>query len=200
MGCARVNIGNRKTAQEAAEEATAYDANNLNQYTAIQKGTAEAFVPTFDADGNQTKVKTSTGIWNVVYNAENRPVTFTSEDGATVVECTYDKAPEGPEGDWTNAQRLPEGRGAVGRARRGIGQTRSVCPKGEEPWGGSESTWVAATRARSRSTAASPITCATSTGATCKSPPSTPSAASSSGSSVGKAPDGPRRGTCASRW
>ena len=84
------NIGNRKTAQEAAEEATAYDANNLNQYTAIQKGTAEAFVPTFDADGNQTKVKTSTGIWNVVYNAENRPVTFTSEDGATIVECTYD--------------------------------------------------------------------------------------------------------------
>ena len=84
------NIGNRKTAQEAAEEATAYDANNLNQYTAIQEGTAEAFVPTFDADGNQTKVKTSTGIWNVVYNAENRPVTFTSADGATIVECTYD--------------------------------------------------------------------------------------------------------------
>ena len=84
------NIGNRKTAQEAAEEATAYDANNLNQYTAIQTGEEAAFVPTFDADGNQTKVKTSTGIWNVVYNAENRPVTFTSEDGATVVECTYD--------------------------------------------------------------------------------------------------------------
>ena len=84
------NIGNRKTAQEAAEEATAYDANNLNQYTAIQTGEETAFVPTFDADGNQTKVKTSTGIWNVVYNAENRPVTFTSEDGATIVECTYD--------------------------------------------------------------------------------------------------------------
>ena len=84
------NIGNRKTAQEAAEEATAYDANNLNQYTAIQTGEEAAFVPTFDADGNQTKVKTSTGIWNVVYNAENRPVTFTSEDGATIVECTYD--------------------------------------------------------------------------------------------------------------
>ena len=84
------NIGNRKTAQEAAEEATAYDANNLNQYTSIQTGEEAAFVPTFDADGNQTKVQTSTGIWNVVYNAENRPVTFTSEDGATVVECTYD--------------------------------------------------------------------------------------------------------------
>ena len=188
------NIGNRKTAQEAAEEATAYDANNLNQYTAIQEGTAEAFVPTFDADGNQTKVKTSTGIWNVVYNAENRPVTFTSEDGATVVECTYDymgrrhtrkitvngsvtnylryiyrgylqiaainavsgvfqwfilwdptqpvatrplgirkdgtwytygwdltkKAPDGRKGDWTNAQHLPEGRGAVRRLRVNI--------------------------------------------------------------------------------
>ena len=84
------NIGNRKTAQEAAEEATAYDANNLNQYTSIQTGEEAAFVPTFDADGNQTKVKTSTGIWNVVYNAENRPVTFTSADGATIVECTYD--------------------------------------------------------------------------------------------------------------
>ena len=82
--------GTRKSVQEAAEEATAYDANNLNQYTAIQTGEEAAFVPTFDADGNQTKVKTSTGIWNVVYNAENRPVTFTSEDGATVVECTYD--------------------------------------------------------------------------------------------------------------
>ena len=124
MGCARVNIGNRKTAQEAAEEATAYDANNLNQYISIQEGTAEAFVPTFDADGNQTKVQTSTGIWNVVYNAENRPVTFTSEDGATVVECTYDKAPDGRKGDWTNAQHLPEGRGAVRRLRVNICEVR----------------------------------------------------------------------------
>ena len=39
-------------------------------------------------DGNQTKIKTSTGIWNVAYNAENRPVTFT-QDG-TEVECGYD--------------------------------------------------------------------------------------------------------------
>ena len=90
MGCARVNIGNRKTAQEAAEEATAYDANNLNQYTSIQTGEEAAFVPTFDADGNQTKVKTSTGIWSVVYNAENRPTSFTNADSGTVVECTYD--------------------------------------------------------------------------------------------------------------
>ncbi len=38
-------------------------------------------------------MKTSTGIWNIVYNAENRPVTFTrnEEDGTeTQVTCTYD--------------------------------------------------------------------------------------------------------------
>ena len=87
------NIGNRKTAQEAAEEATAYDANNLNQYTAIQEGTAEAFIPTFDADGNQTKVKTSTGIWDVSYNILNRPTSFvrTNADGTqTKITAAYD--------------------------------------------------------------------------------------------------------------
>ncbi|MFR9547002.1 MAG: RHS repeat-associated core domain-containing protein, partial [Rikenellaceae bacterium] len=30
------------------------------------------------------------GIWNVTYNAANRPTTFTSEDGNTVIECAYD--------------------------------------------------------------------------------------------------------------
>ena len=86
------NIGNRKTAQEDAEEATAYTANQLNQYTAIRQedGEEETFIPTYDADGNQTRIKTATGIWNVTYNAENRPVRFESEDGSTVVECTYD--------------------------------------------------------------------------------------------------------------
>ena len=87
------NIGNRKTAQEDAEEATAYTANQLNQYTAIQQGSGEegeTFTPTYDADGNQTRIKTETGIWNVTYNAENRPVRFESADGSTVVECTYD--------------------------------------------------------------------------------------------------------------
>ncbi len=82
------NIGNRKTAQENAEEATAYTANALNQYTAVG-----SFVPTYDADGNQTKVQTSTGIWNVAYNAENRPTVFsrTNEDGtSTQITCAYD--------------------------------------------------------------------------------------------------------------
>ena len=30
--------------------------------------------PTYDLDGNQTSVLTETGVWQVAYNAENRPV------------------------------------------------------------------------------------------------------------------------------
>uniref|UniRef100_UPI003FD6F5CB RHS repeat domain-containing protein n=1 Tax=Akkermansia sp. TaxID=1872421 RepID=UPI003FD6F5CB len=83
------NIGNRKTARELAEELT-YAANNLNQYTSIEEKTEAPFVPTYDASGNQTLIKTSTGIWTVVYNAANRAVSFTSQGGSTVVECGYD--------------------------------------------------------------------------------------------------------------
>ncbi len=82
------NIGNRKSAQENAEEATAYAANNLNQYTAVGE-----FAPEFDADGNQTRVQTSTGIWNVTYNTENRPTVFNRENAngsITRVTCAYD--------------------------------------------------------------------------------------------------------------
>ena len=66
------DIGNRTTA-----EGKSYTANNLNQYTAI-----DDFVPKYDADGNQTLIKTETGIWAVVYNAENRPIRWQSG-----VEC-----------------------------------------------------------------------------------------------------------------
>ncbi len=78
------NIGNRTTATEVGV-ITAYASNNLNQYTSVGE-----FTPTFDADGNQTLVKTTTGIWAVQYNAENRPVSFTNSASNTVVECTYD--------------------------------------------------------------------------------------------------------------
>ena len=64
------DIGNRTTA-----EGKSYTANNLNQYTAI-----DDFVPQYDADGNQTFIKTETGIWSVVYNAENRPIRWTQGD------------------------------------------------------------------------------------------------------------------------
>jgi len=83
------NIGNRKTAREPAGE-LAYAANGLNQYTRIEESGEAPFVPTYDASGNQTLIRTSTGIWTVAYNAANRAVSFTSRDGATVVECGYD--------------------------------------------------------------------------------------------------------------
>ncbi len=84
------NIGNRKTAREDAEEATTYTTGPLNQYTAIERGEEAAFEPVHDADGNQTLIRTSTGIWQVAYNAENRPVRFGNESAKTVAECTYD--------------------------------------------------------------------------------------------------------------
>lgn len=85
------NIGNRKTAQELADALT-YASNSLNQYMSITKGAEAPFVPTYDANGNQTLVKTATDLWTVQYDANNRPVSFTKTEGenTTVVECGYD--------------------------------------------------------------------------------------------------------------
>ena len=83
------NIGNRKEAFEFGNT-TDYETDELNRYAGIVRNGGEAFTPQYDADGNQTLVKTSTGIWTVTYNAENRPVKFESEDGGTTVECAYD--------------------------------------------------------------------------------------------------------------
>ena len=82
------NIGNRKIVRELEEE-TSYGTNRLNQYTNIIQADA-SFDPVYDADGNQIRIKTSTGIWNVCYDGNDRPVSFTSEDGRTVVSCGYD--------------------------------------------------------------------------------------------------------------
>ncbi|WP_343015369.1 hypothetical protein [Akkermansia muciniphila] len=46
------NIGNRKTAQELAEE-LAYAANELNQYTRIEESGKTLFVLQYDASGNR---------------------------------------------------------------------------------------------------------------------------------------------------
>ena len=62
------DIGNRKTSSECGTSSV-YAANNLNQYTAV-----DDFTPQFDDDGNQTHIKTATGLWSVTYNGENRPV------------------------------------------------------------------------------------------------------------------------------
>ena len=82
------NIGNRRTARELEEEVS-YDANGLNQYVDIAGG-EEHFKPVYDADGNQATIRTSTGIWEVSYDANDRPVTFTSQDGRAIVTCGYD--------------------------------------------------------------------------------------------------------------
>ena len=83
------NIGNRQQATED-NDVTVYDANALNQYTAISENGVATFVPQFDTDGNQTLIKTDTGIWSAIYNAENRPISFLNEATGTVVECAYD--------------------------------------------------------------------------------------------------------------
>ena len=86
------NVGNRRMSMEAGDYAF-YEANALNQYTDITGSEDEAgfsFTPVFDADGNQTRIKTESGIWTTVYNAENRPVSFSNEATSTVVTCVYD--------------------------------------------------------------------------------------------------------------
>ena len=73
------DIGNRITSLDLGTNRV-YSANELNQYSAITTLTSDvglqtsSFTPQFDLDGNQTLIKTSTGIWSVTYNGENRPI------------------------------------------------------------------------------------------------------------------------------
>jgi RHS repeat-associated protein len=86
------DIGNRLTSMDLGCS-RAYTSNGLNQYTDVAEspsanapqGAVEEFEPLYDDDGNQTLVKTATGVWSVLYNGENRPVLWTrASDGATV--------------------------------------------------------------------------------------------------------------------
>ena len=43
----------------------------------------------YDDDGNQTLIKTETGIWSVTYNAENRPIRW--QFGDTVITMSFDR-------------------------------------------------------------------------------------------------------------
>ena len=91
-GYAYDNIGNREFAVEG-EKTSVYSANALNQYTRIVEDDESLFLPEFDADGNQTRVQTSTGSWAVSYNNENRPTDFTAQDAQgnfITVQCSYD--------------------------------------------------------------------------------------------------------------
>ena len=76
-------IGNRRTSSECGVMSAEYVANELNQYTIITSQTShtsQTFQTSFDADGNQTLVKTATGIWQVTYNGENRPIRWESNN------------------------------------------------------------------------------------------------------------------------
>jgi RHS repeat-associated protein len=77
------DIGNRESATERGTN-NVYSSNNLNQYMAVDN-----FVPQFDDDGNQTLVKTATGVWQVQYNGENRPILWSNGD--TVITMSYDR-------------------------------------------------------------------------------------------------------------
>ena len=84
-------IGNRESSSERGTNSV-YTANNLNQYTAV-----DDFTPQFD-DGNQTLIKTATGIWSVTYNGENRPVLWTFINSPTpnpstppLISMSYDR-------------------------------------------------------------------------------------------------------------
>lgn len=78
------DIGNRIAASERGGESL-YSANKLNRYIAIDE-----FIPVYDDDGNQTLIKTQSGIWNVIYNAENRPILWSNETTAVKMEYDYE--------------------------------------------------------------------------------------------------------------
>ena len=82
-GCDFDDIGNRVCSSERGTNSV-YTANLVNQYSAI-----DDFTPNYDADGNQTVVKTLTGIWHIAYNGENRPIFW--EQGANMICVSYDR-------------------------------------------------------------------------------------------------------------
>ena len=87
------DIGNRLTSLDFGTNRV-YVANNMNQYASISSRGSSAslsdeFVPQFDDDGNQTLIKTSTSIWQVQYNGENRPVLW--ECDSTNIVMSFDR-------------------------------------------------------------------------------------------------------------
>lgn len=114
------DIGNRITSFDLGTNRT-YVANNLNQYTSISNSAIspllghplrgqpsaggyssprEEFIPQFDDDGNQTLIKTATGIWRVQYNGENRPILWENvstnspthnSSTPTLISMSYDR-------------------------------------------------------------------------------------------------------------
>ena len=94
------DIGNRESSSERGTNSVCA-ANNLNQYTAITDmaatpSSSQTFQPQFDDDGNQTLIKTATGIWSVTYNGENRPILWSciqsnNTNNQTILTMSYDR-------------------------------------------------------------------------------------------------------------
>ncbi len=90
------DIGNRITSTDITTNRT-YTANSLNQYSAIMTSDSglqpSSFTPQYDDDGNQTLIRTSTGVWSVQYNGENRPVLWTggTQSAATNIVMSFDR-------------------------------------------------------------------------------------------------------------
>ncbi len=86
------DIGNRESSSERGTNSV-YTANGLSQYTSV-----DDFAPQFDDDGNQTLIKTATGIWHVTYNGENRPILWTcllsnnqTITNQTIISMSFDR-------------------------------------------------------------------------------------------------------------
>ena len=82
------DAGNRRSCG-LADSLISYGVNELNQYVSIDVDqTSHAQI--FDEDGNQLVVVSSTGEWEVQYDAENRPVKWERKDGSATVNMMYD--------------------------------------------------------------------------------------------------------------
>lgn len=99
-------IGNRTnyvTKETGTAVATAYDRNQLNQYTSLT-GQSD---PIYDDDGNMTLMPTSNGEWTLTWNGENRLVA--AESSSARLESAYDylgrrvrkRTYTGTTGNWT---------------------------------------------------------------------------------------------------
>ena len=91
------DIGNRITSFDLGTNRT-YIANCLNQYTQISNlcdsaSLREEFIPQFDDDGNQTLIQTATGVWQVQYNGENRPILWSrvQSNNQTIILMAFDR-------------------------------------------------------------------------------------------------------------
>jgi RHS repeat-associated protein len=80
--CQYDDIGNR-TGLTDCVKSSVYTVNQLNQYSLV-----DDFAPKYDLDGNQTRMRTDTGVWSVNYNSDNRPVLW--ECGPTNITMKFD--------------------------------------------------------------------------------------------------------------